>query len=73
MDFLVLDAFITSIKEGIPTPVDVFDAAVMMAVTPLSELSISRGGEPVDFPDFLAGVSPEDISRCTGKYALHRI
>ena len=73
MDFLVLDAFITSIKEGIPTPVDVFDAAVMMAVTPLSELSISRGGEPVDFPDFLTGVSPEDISRCTGKYALHRI
>ncbi len=73
MDFLVLDAFITSIKENIPTPLDVFDAAVMMAVTPLSELSIARGGAPVEFPDFLGEASTNALPRCTGKYALHNI
>ncbi len=73
MDFLVLDAFITSIKENIPTPLDVFDAAVMMAVTPLSELSIARGGAPVEFPDFLGETCIDPLPRCTGKYALHTI
>lgn len=52
MDFLVIDAFMTSLHEGEPMPIDIYDAAVMMAVTPLSELSISRGGMPVAFPRF---------------------
>ncbi len=52
MDFLVIDAFMTSLHEDQPMPIDIYDAAVMMAVTPLSELSIARGGEPIAFPHF---------------------
>ena len=33
-------------------PIDVYDAAVMMAVTPLSEQSIAAGGLPIEIPDF---------------------
>lgn len=71
MDFLVLDAFMTSVKEGLPMPLDVFDAAVLMAVTPLSELSIKNGGAPVSFPDLMAEHGVTAPPRCTGKYALH--
>lgn len=73
MDFLVLDAFMTSLWEDLPMPVDIYDAAVMMAVSPLSEQSIKLGGAPVEFPDLLGGADPASIPRTTGKYALHRI
>jgi hypothetical protein len=34
---------------------DVYDAASISAVTPLSEQSLARRGQPVAFPDFLKG------------------
>lgn len=72
MDFLVLDAFITSVKEDLPMPIDIYDAAVLMAVSPLSALSVSKGGAPVAFPDLLNGRDPASIPRCEGIYSLHR-
>ena len=55
MDFFVLNAFVESVKRGIPTPLDVYDAATWSAITPLSEASIEMGNERVEFPDFTGG------------------
>jgi predicted dehydrogenase len=55
MDFFVLHAFVESIKRGVPTPMDVYDAATWSAITPLSEMSIDLGNQTVEFPDFTSG------------------
>ncbi len=55
MDGLVYDAFIECVRTGTPCPIDVYDAAAWMVVTPLSEQSIASGGAPVAFPDFTCG------------------
>jgi hypothetical protein len=55
MDFFVVHAFIESIKNASPTPMDVYDGAAWSAITPLSESSIELGNETVEFPDFTSG------------------
>lgn len=55
MDFFVVHAFIESIKNEKPTPIDVYDSVAWSAITPLSEQSISLGNQTVDFPDFTSG------------------
>jgi predicted dehydrogenase len=55
MDFFVIHAFIESIKRGVDTPLDAYDAAAWSAVTPLSEQSIAMGNAPMEFPDFTRG------------------
>ena len=55
IDFFVLRAFIESIKTKTAPPIDVYDAAVWSAVSPLSEQSIAGGSKAVDFPDFTRG------------------
>lgn len=55
MDWLVFADFFESVKTGKPTPIDVYDMAVWMSISALSEDSISLGGHPVAFPDFTNG------------------
>ncbi len=55
MDWLVMSAFLESVRSGKRPPIDVYDAAAYMAITPLSEESILRGGAPVAIPDFTGG------------------
>lgn len=55
MDFFVLNDFINSVKRGEAPPIDVYDGATMMVITPLSEQSIAEGGEPRQIPDFTNG------------------
>lgn len=55
MDFFVLNAFIESVKRKTNPPIDVYDAATWMAITPLSEQSIAMGSQPIPFPDFTKG------------------
>ncbi|MEI6586006.1 MAG: Gfo/Idh/MocA family oxidoreductase [Sediminibacterium sp.] len=55
MDFFVLQAFVESIKQQLPTPLDVYDAATWSAISPLSEQSIALGNQTVEFPDFTGG------------------
>ncbi|MCI5565117.1 MAG: Gfo/Idh/MocA family oxidoreductase [Clostridiales bacterium] len=55
MDYLVLRAFVEAIQQHTPVPLDVYDTAMLMAVTPLSEQSIAMGGAPVPVPDFTGG------------------
>lgn len=73
MDHLVLRAFLESVKNGTRPPIDVYDSASLMAITPLSEMSIANGGAPVAFPDFTYGqwIEPEKSSR--GKYSLNTV
>lgn len=55
MDWLVFSDFFQAVKEGTQTPIDVYDAAAWMCITPLSEQSIALGGAPVAIPDFTRG------------------
>jgi hypothetical protein len=52
MDWFVLNAFIESVKRKTNAALDVYDAVTWSAIAPLSEASIQRGGESIDFPDF---------------------
>ena len=53
-DFVMLSQFINSVRVKGPTPIDVYDSAVMTAIVELSGISIERKG-PVAFPDFTKG------------------
>ena len=55
MDYLVLRAFVESLQEKKPFPIDVYDTAAWMVVTALSEDSIAMGSLPVPVPDFTDG------------------
>jgi len=55
MDYLVLRAYVESLQNGTPAPIDVYDTAAWMAVTALSEESIAKGSVPVAVPDFTRG------------------
>ena len=55
MDWLVQRAFIDAIKTGRQTSIDVYDSVTWMAITALSEESISCGSLPQPFPDFTNG------------------
>ncbi len=55
MDFFVIHSFVESIKRNTATPMDVYDAATWSAITPLSETSIEKGNETIEFPDFTGG------------------
>ncbi len=52
MDFLVYRDFFTMVRDGTPSPIDVYDAAALMCITPLSAISIQNGSLPVEIPDF---------------------
>lgn len=54
MDYLVYNEFFDCVRDGRAMPIDVYDAAAWMAVSPLSEKSIREGGASVEFPDFQA-------------------
>lgn len=55
MDYLQFKEFFKALRQNLPMPVDVYDAASWMAVTVLSEMSVARGGAVVDVPDFTGG------------------
>lgn len=55
MDFHVLNAFVQAVLNEEEMPIDVYDMAAWMAITPLSEQSIAHGGMPQAVPDFTRG------------------
>ena len=55
MDFFVMNAFVECMKRNAPFPLDVYDMATWYAITPLSEKSISEGGQVQLIPDFTRG------------------
>ncbi len=52
MDYLVYNEFLNYVINGGKSPIDVYDAAAWMCITPLSALSIKEGSRPVEIPDF---------------------
>ncbi len=70
MDWLVLDAFFESVKEGKAPPIDVYDMAAWMSISALSEESIAKGGQPVFIPDFTNGKYLNRTPSPEGKYNL---
>lgn len=70
MDYLVLRAFIESIQQKQPFPIDVYDCASWMSITPLSEASVAMGGIPIPIPDFTNGKFMTDRPRHQGIFAL---
>lgn len=73
MDYLCLNAFVESIAKGIEPPIDTYDTAAWMAVTILSEDSISQGSSAVAFPDFTNGKWIRKGAGPVSKYALDGI
>jgi hypothetical protein len=55
MDFLENWRLIQCLRAGMPTDMNVYDAAALSAVTPLSEWSVANGSRPIEFPDFTRG------------------
>jgi len=55
MDFMEDYRLIKCLREGLPTDMNVYDAAALSAVTPLSEWSVANGSRPAEFPDFTRG------------------
>lgn len=55
MDYLVMRGFFEAVRNKTAPPIDVYDTATMMAVSCLSEQSISLGSMPVAVPDFTDG------------------
>ncbi|MCF8405828.1 MAG: Gfo/Idh/MocA family oxidoreductase [Bacteroidales bacterium] len=56
MDYLEDFRLVNALKNGLEPDMDVYDAAVLSAVTELSEKSIARGSWPIQFPDFTRGM-----------------
>lgn len=54
-DWLEFKVFFNSLRENKPMYVNVYDAALWMSITALSEMSIQKGGMPMDIPDFTNG------------------
>lgn len=52
MDYLVYNDFFNYVINGGESPIDVYDAAAWMCITPLSAISIKEGSRPVEIPDF---------------------
>lgn len=72
MDWMVLHAFCEAAERGARPPIDVYDTALYMSITPLSEQSLAAGGASVAVPDFTRGkwYMREDIADL--RYSLER-
>lgn len=55
MDFIEDYRLIKCLREGLPTDMNVYDAAGISAVGPLTEWSVANGSQPAAFPDFTRG------------------
>ena len=70
MDFLALSSFFDCVRNGYLPPIDVYDAAILMCITPLTEASIACGSAPIAIPDFTNGRWFEKKEAVVSKYAL---
>ena len=57
-------------RNGDVPPIDTYDMAAWMAITPLSELSIANGGAPVEIPDFTRGAWTHRTDVNRGPFSL---
>ena len=55
MDYIEDYRLVKCLREGLPTDMNVYDAATLSSICPLTEDSVANGSEPVDVPDFTRG------------------
>ena len=55
MDFIESHRLIECLRAGIPTDMNVYDAATLSVVSELTERSVAAGSTPISFPDFTRG------------------
>jgi hypothetical protein len=55
MDFLEDYRLIKCLREGMPTDMNVYDAAALSSIVELSQRSVADRSRPVDVPDFTRG------------------
>ncbi|HEY4155140.1 MAG TPA: Gfo/Idh/MocA family oxidoreductase [Puia sp.] len=55
MDFLLDWRTVDCLRNGLPLDMDVYDAALWSALSPLSEKSVAARSKTIDVPDFTAG------------------
>jgi len=55
MDFIEDYRLVQCLRQGLPTDMNVYDAASWSVVSALSEKSVAKNSEPVKFPDFTRG------------------
>ncbi len=55
MDYIEDYRLVKCLREGVPTDMNVYDAAALSAVGPLTEWSVANGSQPAPFPDFTRG------------------
>ncbi len=55
MDYIEDYQLVRALREGKPTEMNVYDAAMLSVVIPLSEWSVANRSRPVDVPDFTRG------------------
>ena len=69
MDFIEDYRLINALLHGVEPDMDVYDAAMLSAVTELSARSIAGNGEPMKFPDFTRGLwkTPRELRVMTAK------
>ena len=71
MDFIEDYRLVKCLREGLPTDMNVYDAAALSAVVHLSERSNARRSSAVDFPTSRAdGGSPPSRSASCGRSLL---
>lgn len=73
IDHLIFAAFLAAVRTGAHPPIDVYDAATYMCITPLSENSIACGGAPQPFPDFTDGRWTMRTDIADNAYTLDRL
>lgn len=73
MDYLVMRGFMDAVKNQTQTPIDVYDTAAWMSITPLSENSIACGSMPVAIPDFTNGKWTHREAFVRSKYCLEDV
>ncbi len=73
MDWILFDAWFDSLAAGKVPPIDTYDMAAWMAITPLSEMSIANGSNAVEVPDFTRGMwTNRGADKYTGFWQLDK-
>ena len=55
MDYIEDFQLVRALQEGKPTEMNVYDAAMLSVIIPLSEWSVANRSRPIDVPDFTRG------------------
>jgi len=54
-DFITQHQFLEAVRQGVQTPIDVYDTATWSVISPLTEKSVAAKSSAVDMPDFTRG------------------